>query len=238
MFDKIRTLSLLLKQEKERMLKIKDIKGELATKVSHYLIKRINEDILNEISKVAPQLKFNNKFYFGNMEDFKKFLSGKLYGFKTHGCVEEPYRSFRTLEIRCQYCQEKVVPLFDKIDFENDIYKMEIDLVSDNGLYWTINWSIQAKKKDLWKNIDKLFGDQVVKGKDVDHFDMLGRKIKIGDVVCYSTTINNSVYLGTVSKFNDCTMQMTDGTLVQYDINVLVVSDSVVKKNCKYEHKI
>lgn len=219
------------------MLKLKDIKGELGSEIAHYLTKRINEDIFGEIKKVAPMIGFNDRFSFGNMEDFKKFLSGRLYGLKTHGCTEEPYHSFRTSRITSWYCKEKVTPLFDKIDFENDIYKMEIDLVSDSGHWWTVNWSIQAKKEELWKNLDALFGNKVFKGDEIAHFDMLGRKIKIGDVICYSTTINNNVYLGTVNKFNDCTMQMTDGTPVQYDINVLVVSDSVEGKDKKYEHK-
>ena len=219
-------------------MKLKDIKGDLGSIICSDITKGINGVIFDEIKKRAPELGFHDKFFFGNMDNFKKFLSGKPIGFKTHGYTDEnaPIERFRIPDIQSWYCKEDIHPEETSFDIETETMHIEIDLVSEYKGWWKVIYSLKAKD-NMMKRLSDIYDEKIVKGDEIAHFDMLGRKIKIGDIICYSTTINNNVYLGTVSKFNDCTMQMTDGTFVQYDINVLVVSDSIEGKDKKYEHK-
>lgn len=218
-------------------MKLKDIKGDLGSQICYDLTNEINRLMFDAIKQRAPQLSFNDRFFFGNMDNFKKFLSGKPIGFKTHGYTDEnaPMVRFRIPGIKSWHCEEDIHPEETSFDIDTLTMHIEVDLVEEYKGWWNVVYSIVARST-IMHLISKRYDKALVKGDAVPHTDMLGREIKIGDIVCYSTTINNNVYVGTVEKFNDCSM-VVDGSQVQYDINVLVVTDSIKIENNKYKHK-
>lgn len=211
-------------------MKIKDIKGELGSRIRHAVTEEINELMFLKIKENIPEIKFRDGFFFGNMENFKKFLSGKPLGFRTHGYTgdESPDHCWGIPQICSTYCETPPKPEKTSFDIDTDTMHIEIDLESETGHWWKLWYSVKAKKAAILESISRAFDSEIVKGDSVKHFDMLGREIRIGDVICYSTTISNNVWLGTVEKFNDCSL-VADGSQIPYDTTVLVVTGTVFR---------
>ena len=224
-------------------MKISDIKGDVGKSASYWVTDYINNLVFDEIKRVAPNLKFYDRIQLWRMEDFKKLLSGKRIGFPTHGCEagEIPWRSWVTHTIQSTYNREPVnvdIQVIDVYD-HNNLFHIEVDLVDKykNGGYWEVLWSIKANKDLLLDKLESMYGKEVEKVKTTIHKDIKGQELKVGDIVCYSTTYSNSVHLGTIDKFNDCSM-VVDGRDVQYD-SVLVVNKEIQynKETKHYEHR-
>lgn len=224
-------------------MKISDIKGDVGKRASYWVSDYINNLIFDEIKRVAPNLKFYDRIQLWRMEDFKKLLSGKRIGFPTHGCEtgEIPWRSWVIHTIQSTYNREPAnvdIQVIDVYD-HNNLFHIEVDLVDKykNGGYWEVLWSIKANKDLLLDKLESMFGKEVEEVKTTTHKDIRGQELKIGDIVCYSTTYGNGVCLGTIDKFNDYSM-VVDGRDVQYD-SVLVVNKEIQynKETKHYEHR-
>lgn len=224
-------------------MKISDVKGDVGKRMIYWVMDYINNLVFDEIKRVAPNLKFYDRIQLWRMEDFKKLLSGKRIGFPTHGCEtgEIPWRSWVTHTIQSTYNREPVnvdIQVIDVYD-HNNLFNIEVDLVDKykNGGYWEVLWSIKANKDLLLDKLESMFGKEVEKVKTTTHKDIRGQELKIGDIVCYSTTYGNGVCLGTIDKFNDYSM-VVDGRDVQYD-SVLVVNKEIQynKETKHYEHR-
>lgn len=218
-------------------MKLKDIKGDLGAQIKYDITNEINELMFGEIKKIAPELLPRDHFWFGNMENFKRFLKGNPIGFQTHGYGADtaPQRYYKIPYIHFGYCKdENYKPSATSLDIDTETMHIEIDLVSEYKGWWDAVYSIKAKDNIMDKLSEK-YDKDIVKGDEVPHYDKLGKEIKIGDIVCYSTTYSNSVDVGTIEKFNDCTM-VVDGSQVEYDAQVLVVTDCVKEEKGKYVH--
>lgn len=225
-------------------MKVSDIKGDVGKRASYWVTDYINNLIFDEIKMVAPNLKFHDHIQLWRMEDFKKLLSGKRIGFPTHGCEagEIPWRSWVMYTIQSTYNREPVtvdIQILDVLD-PNGLFDIEVDLVDKykNGGYWEVLWSIKANKDLLMAKLSSMFDKDVEKIKATIHKDIKGQELKVGDIICYSTTYSNSVHLGTIDKFNDCGM-VVDGHTVSYDAGVLVVNKEIQynKETKHYEHR-
>ena len=222
-------------------MKVSDIKGDLGKHIVYWVEGYINNLVFDEVARVAPNVHFYDKIYLWRMEDFKKMFSGERIGWPTHGCEpgRVPWRSWCTRAPRSTRCKEPVnidIRVID-VDDLNGLFNIEVDLVDvdGDGRYWEIRWSIAANKSNLMAKLSEMFDDDLEKLKKTVHKDILGKPLKIGDIVCYSTTINNHIDVGTIQRFNDYKMVIS-GHDIPYDAGVLVVTDSVQFKNKKYEH--
>lgn len=220
-------------------MKISDIKGKLGEKIYYWVAQYINNLVFNEIEMNNPGLKSYDHVSLGRMEGFRKLLSGKRIGFPTHGCEsgEIPFKNWsmsrpslrREKNIEINNC---VIDVCDP----DGLFNIEIDIVDDRTYWCTMNWSIKANKEALISKINEMFDDDLKKVKNTIHKDILGKKLEVGDIICYSTTLSNNVHIGTIEKFNDCNM-IVSGHSVQYDAGVLAVNDTVVINNDKYESR-
>ena len=89
----------------------------------------------------------------------------------------------------------------------------------------------------LLSKLESMFGEDIKALKNTIHKDIKGQELKVGDIICYSTTYSNKICLGTIDKFNDCSM-VVDGYDVQYD-SVLVVNNEIRYNEAvkHYEHR-
>ena len=221
-------------------MKVSDIKGDIGKRASYWVMDYINNLIFDEVKRVAPSLKFREGVQLWRMEDFKKLLSGKRVGFPTHGCTpgEIPWKSWVMHDLRSLYTNEQITVDIQAIDVydPNNIFSIEVDLEQHYD-YWKVLWSIKADKNALLDKLDSMFGEDIKTLKNIAHKDIKGQELKVGDIICYSTTYSNGIRLGTVDKFNDCSM-VVDGSDVQYD-SVLVVNNEIRYNEATkhYEHR-
>lgn len=225
-------------------MKITDIKGDVGKSMAYWVQDYVNNLVFGEINKVAPSLVFHDHISLYRMEDFKKLLSGKRIGYITHGCedFELPWSSWYMSKPQSVYCKDPIKINNQSIDVNDDegLFKIEVDIVDryGDGHYWQVVWSIVANRPDLLKKLEDLFGKDVEKVKTAIHKDYKGQTMKVGDIICYSTTTDNGIRLGTIDKFNDYSM-VVDGHDVQYDARVLVVNKEIRynEQTKKYEHR-
>lgn len=225
-------------------MKITDIKGDVGKSMAYWVQDYVNNLVFGEINKVAPSLVFHDHISLYRMEDFKKLLSGKRIGYITHGCedFELPWSSWYMSKPQSVYCKDPIKINNQSIDVNDDegLFKIEVDIVDryGDGHYWQVVWSIVANRSDLLKKLEDLFGKDVEKVKTAIHKDYKGQAMKVGDIICYSTTTDNGIRLGTIDKFNDYSM-VVDGHDVQYDARVLVVNKEIRynEQTKKYEHR-
>ena len=225
-------------------MKVSDIKGDFGKTVVYWVEQYVNNIVFDEIKMIARPLRFRDHINLFNMRDFKTFLSGVKVGVPTHACEtgEIPYKSWNIHEIKSEYIKDSSEITIQTWDIDNDLFTASIDLVpeywSENhpANYWTLHWCIQCKKDAMMAQLSKMFDEDLEKMKNTIHTDMLGRELRIGDIVCYSTTISNNVHIGTIVAFNDCNMNV-DGSYVPYDANVLIVNETIELKDNKYVHK-
>lgn len=221
-------------------MKVSDIKGDIGKRAAYWVMDYINNLIFDEIKRVAPGLKFRDGVQLWRMEDFKKLLSGRRVGFPTHGCVagEIPWKSWDMHDIRSLYTNEQITVDIQAIDVydPNNIFSIEVDLEQHYD-YWKVLWSIKADKNALLDKLESMFGEDIKILKNTIHKDIKGQELKVGDIICYSTTYSNKICLGTIDKFNDCNM-VVDGHDVQYN-SVLVVNNEIRynKATKHYEHR-
>lgn len=220
-------------------MKISDIKGEFGRKIYYWVDQYINNLVFYEMKMNNPELKSYDHVSLGRMEGFRKLLSGKRIGFPTHGCEpgEIPFKNWNMSSFRLYHEKNIEInnPVIDVYD-PGGLFNIEIDIV-DPGVYWcTINWSIKANKESLLSKINEMFDADLKKVKNTIHRDILGNKLEVGDIICYSTTLSNDVHIGIIEKFNDCNL-IVSGHSVQYDAGVLVVNDAVTINNDKYESR-
>lgn len=224
-------------------MKVSDIKGDIGKRASYWVMDYINNLIFDEVKRVAPSLKFREGVQLWRMEDFKKLLSGRRVGFPTHGCAsgETPWCSWVMHTLHSVYSKEPItvdIQAIDVYDYQH-IFNIEVDLVNeyDSGRYWNIAWSVQADKNALLGKLESMFGEDIKALKNTIHKDIKGQELKVGDIICYSTTYSNKICLGTIDKFNDCSM-VVDGSDVQYD-SVLVVNNEIRYNEAvkHYEHR-
>lgn len=225
-------------------MKITDIKGDVGKSMAYWVQDYVNNLVFGEINKVAPSLVFHDHISLYRMEDFKKLLSGKRIGYITHGCedFELPWSSWYMSKPQSVYCKDPIKINNQSIDVNDDegLFKIEVDIVDryGDGHYWQVVWSIVANRSDLLKKLEDLFGKEVEKVKTAIHKDYKDQTMKVGDIICYSTTTDNGIRLGTIDKFNDYSM-VVDGHDVQYDARVLVVNKEIRynEQTKKYEHR-
>lgn len=225
-------------------MKISDIKGEVGKRMAHWVHNYINNLIFDEVKRVAPSLVFRDHITFFRMEDFKKLLSGVRVGYHTHGCKpgETPWCSWVMSKLKSTYCAEPVKIDTVSIDIPDPegLFQIEVDLddVYKTGNYWQASWSVRANKIALLKKLGAMFDEDVEKKKSEVHTDYKGQVLKIGDIICYSTTYSNNVRIGTIDKFNDHSI-VADGHNIPYDANVLVVNKEIKfnEQTKRYEHK-
>ena len=219
-------------------MKSKDLKGDLGHKVAVWVTNQINELICAEIAKYVPTGRLRNKFHFGNMKNFKKFLSGKPIGFNTHSYDEGSISfDYGLGGFGSVHCPTIISPYKRDIDIDIDTMHIEVDLEKETGSDWLkVLYSIRANSGTIMAEISEKFDTEIVKGDSIKHYDLLGSEIHVGDIVCYSTTYNNNVNLGTVEKFNACNL-VADGSQIPYDADVLVVTDSIEMAEGQYKHK-
>lgn len=225
-------------------MKISDIKGEVGKRMAHWVHNYINNLIFDEVKRVAPSLVFRDHITFFRMEDFKKLLSGVRVGYHTHGCEsgETPWCSWVMGKIKSTYCAEPVKIDMVSIDIPDPegLFQIEVDLedVYKTGNYWQVNWSVKANKTTLLEKLGAMFDEDVEKVKTAIHKDYKGQVMEVGDIICYSTTIDNGICLGTIDKFNDYSM-VVDGHDVQYNARVLVVNKEIKfnEQTKRYEHR-
>lgn len=223
-------------------MKISDVKGDIGKRAAYWVMGYINNLVFDEIKRVAPSLKFHDGIQLWRMEDFKKLLSGKLIGFTTHGCAtgEIPWKSWIMHPVQSIYSKDPVSVDIQTIDVydPNNIFRVEVDLAKkyESSNYWEVLWSIKADKDALLSKLDSMFGEDIKALKNITHKDIKGQELKVGDIICYSTTYSNQIYLGTINKFNDYSM-VVDGSDVPYD-SVLVVNNEIRynKTTSHYEH--
>jgi len=225
-------------------MNISDIKGDVGKRMAYWVQDYINNLVFDEIKRVAPTLKFHDRISVSRMEDFKKLLSGKRIGYSTHGCEsgELPWNSWYMGKLESTYCKERVTIDIQCIDVDDPdgLFKIEADIVDKygDGNYWQVLWSVKADRTAVLKKLGDLFDKDVEKTKNTIHKDYKGQELKIGDIICYSTTYDNGVKLGTIDKFNDYSM-VVDGHDVQYDARVLVVNKEIKynEQEKRYEHR-
>lgn len=224
-------------------MKVSDIKGDAGKRMIYWVMEYINNLIFDEIKMMAPNLKFRDHISIWRMEDFKKLLSGKRIGFPTHGCEagEIPWSSWVMHTVQSVYSQEPItvdIQVLDVLD-PNGLFDIEVDLMDKygSGTHWEVVWSIKANKDLLLDKLESMFGKEIEKVKTTTHKDIRGQELKIGDIVCYSTTYSNSIHLGTIDKFNDYSM-VVDGRDVQYG-SVLAVNKEIQYNETEkqYEHR-
>lgn len=225
-------------------MKISDIKGDAGKNMAYWVQRYINDLVFDNIKVIAPSLRFNSNISLYRMEDFKKLLSGVRVGYHTHGCKpgETPWCSWVMGKPGSTYCAEPVKIDAVSLDIPDPegLFQIEVDLedVHKTGNYWQVNWSIKANKTALLEKLGAMFDEDVEKKKSEVHTDYKGQVLKIGDIICYSTTYSNNVRIGTIDKFNDHSM-VVDGHNVQYDASVLVVNKEIKfnEQTKKYEHR-
>lgn len=225
-------------------MKISDIKGEVGNRMARWVHNYINNLIFDEVKRVAPSLVFRDHITFFRMEDFKKLLSGKRIGYITHGCEDfELLWCSWVMNKPMSYCYDKPLKMKNQsidVDDPDGLFKIEVDLVDKygDGSHWQVVWSVMANRTELLAKLDELFGNDVEKVKTAIHKDYKGLVMKVGDIICYSTTVDNGIRLGTIDKFNDYSM-VVDGHDVQYNARVLVVNKEIRynEQTKKYEHR-
>jgi hypothetical protein len=223
-------------------MKVSDIKGDFGKRVIYWVDGYINNRIFDEVKMYARPLVFHEHIIsLWNMADFKKFLSGVKVGVPTHGCEdgEIPYKSWNIHPVRSAYINDASEVTIDALDIEDPLFTASIDLVPTSvyRTWWELRYCIQCNKEVMMAKLSEMFDNELVKVKNTIHKDIKGQELKVGDVVCYSTTYSNSVHLGTIDKFNDCSM-VVDGRDVQYD-TVLVVNKEIKynEQAKRYEHR-
>lgn len=225
-------------------MKISDIKGDVGKSMAYWVQDYVNNLIFTEVKRVAPSLVFRDHISLSRMEDFKKLISGKRIGYVTHSCedFELPWNSWYMNKPQSSYCKEPLKMRNQSIDINDSegLFKIDVDLVDEygDGRYWQVVWSIMANRTELLAKLNELFGKDVEKVKTAVHKDYKGQVMKVGDIICYSTTVDNGIRLGTIDKFNDYSM-VVDGHDVQYDARVLVVNKEIRynEQTKKYEHR-
>jgi hypothetical protein len=225
-------------------MKISDIKGEVRNRIAFWISEYINNLVFDEIKMVAPTVKFRERISIWGADAIKKIISGAYIGYPTHGheAGTKLWKNW-SMGIPQSWCCNEQVDIDTKcldIYDPNGLFKIEVDLVDHYGdlRYWDVMWSIKADRGALMAKLSDMFDKDVEKVKNATHEDCAGQRMNIGDIICYSTTYDNGICLGTISKFNDYTM-VVDGHDVSYDSQVIVVNKEIQynEKFKRYEHR-
>lgn len=223
-------------------MKVSDIKGDFGKRVIYWVESYLNNRIFDEVKMYAHQLVFHEHISLWNVADFKKFLSGVKVGVPTHGCEdgEIPYKSWNIHPVRSEYVKDASEVTIEVLDIEDPLFTASIDLVPTSvyRTWWELRYCIQCNKEAMMAKLSEMFDEELTKVKNTVHTDIRGQKLKVGDIICYSTTYSNSVHIGTIDKFNDCKM-VVDGRDVEYDAGVLVINKEIQynEQEKRYQHR-
>lgn len=227
-------------------MKVSDIKGSFGERVISWVESYINNRIFDEVKMFASSLVFREQITIHNMHDFKKFLSGKQIGFPTHACKSDkpPYHGWKMHPLRSGYIADSSEITTNTLDITDPLFTASIDLVPiaigvpTKRNWWELRYCIQCNRDAMMEKLSNMFDNDLVKVKTASHTDICGNKLNINDIICYTTSYDNTVIIGTIKKFNDYSM-VVDGHTVSYDAGVLIVNKEIQfnEQEKQYQHR-
>lgn len=215
-------------------MKMSDIKGPVLQQVGAWASKYISGLIEQYTDKELSDWQWgaSNMFYVFGSRQVKKLISGEPYGFPCgYYTGPEPWHNFRVPGIKSVYNSKPHIPIRRRAVIEDKLFRIWLEASPDCGdpadpRSWSwvvVRYCIVANRQAVFETLEELFGSMVHTNRSQEVLDINNRILQAGDKVCYSITTTNDVFTGTIDRFTDLCIILTDGTTLQKTQKVLKV---------------